>query len=208
MECPYSSSKGYSTLSTQQEFIKSAENPKDIDLSLNANMDQTRSLNFWQLYSIWGQEPILDIVEAFYKSIYSVSEENGDEIDDIELKQVFVNLDTMRHHINVQAAYWIDAMGGGRYYHGGDFRLTFHHKNRAGPRVMTADGAKRWMSHFQQDHRILPCLISFLETKMKSYAELHNFEFDPTDFELDKFKLEDTGSQVGSTDGRLLQFIT
>mmetsp|Transcript_13567 Transcript_13567/g.32770 ORF Transcript_13567/g.32770 Transcript_13567/m.32770 type:complete len:203 (-) Transcript_13567:262-870(-) len=200
MACPYSSRKGYSTLPTQQEYLNSVKNPDEIDLSLNANMDQTKPLYFWQLYSIWGQGPILDICEAFYKSLYSVSEENGDDIGDVELKQVFQMLDTMRHHINVQSAYWIDSMGGGRAYHGGLFRLTYHHKNRAGPKVMTADGAKRWMrhmqkaihqnhKHFQQDHRILPCLVSFLETKMKSYAELHDFEFDASDFELDKFKL-------------------
>lgn len=207
MVCPYSSRKGYSTLSTQQEYLNSVDNPSDIDLSLNANMDQTGSLYFWQLYSIWGQQPIMDIVESFYKSIYSVSEENGDEIGDIELKQVFANLDTMRHHINVQVAYWVDAMGGGRYYHGGDFRLTYHHKSRAGPKVMSADGAKRWMrhmrgairqnhKHFQQDRRILPCLVSFLETKMKSYAKVHNFEFDPSDFVLDTFKLPQWDEEI------------
>ncbi|KAL3936659.1 MAG: hypothetical protein SGBAC_008071 [Bacillariaceae sp.] len=200
MACPYSCRKGYTTISTQQEFLNAVDNPSEIDLSLSADMDQTKPLYFWQLYSIWGQEPILDICEAFYKSIYSVSEEKGDDIGDLELKQVFDKLDTMQHHINVQAAYWIDAMGGGKLYHGGDFRLTFHHKNRAGPRVMTADGAQRWMrhmraairqnrKHFQQDHRLLPCVVSFLETKMKSYARVHYFDFDASDFELDRFKL-------------------
>ncbi|CAJ1932191.1 unnamed protein product [Cylindrotheca closterium] len=199
MACPYSSRKGYSTLDTQHEYLKLVDNPSEIDLSLDANMDQTTSLYFWQLYSIWGKDPILDICEAFYKSIYSVSEEKGDEIGDVELKQAFERLDTMRHHINVQAAYWIDAMGGGRAYHGGLFRLRYHHTGRAGPKVMTADNARRWMrhmhgaicqnhKHFEQDHRILPCVISFLETKMKSYADLHEFEFDASDFDLEKFQ--------------------
>ena len=199
MTCPFASRKGYSTLETQQEYLKSVKNPDEVNLGLNANLDQTTPLYFWQLFSIWGQQPIVDICEAFYKSIYAVSEENGDEAGDVELKETFKRLDTMRHHINVQAAYWIDSMGGGKYYQGGLYRLSFHHKNRAGPKAMTSDGAGRWMrhmqraiqqnqKHFKQDHRILPCLVTFLETKMKAYADFHGFEFDATDFELEKFK--------------------
>ena len=43
-------------------------------------------------------------------------------------------------------AFWADSFGGGRQYHGSDFRVTFHHTHNAKD-VMTAAGARRWMQH-------------------------------------------------------------
>jgi len=56
----------------------------------------------------------------------------------------FTRLASMDHHIATQAAYWIDAMGGGRVYHEGNYRLEFHHGHNV-REVMNAAGAKRWM---------------------------------------------------------------
>lgn len=60
---------------------------------------------------------------------------------------------------------------------------------------MNAKGAKQWMHYmkkslkknaqqFENDPRILPCLLEFLKTKMQSYAAQHGWEFDASDFEL------------------------
>jgi truncated hemoglobin YjbI len=172
----------------------------DIDESLNADLDTSKPLYFWQIYSLWGQDPFLDIITDFYDSVYNVSERK-----DLEFRKVFELAASKHHHINAQAAYWIDSMGGGRFYHGGTHRLTFHHHHNA-KKVMNADGAKRWMSHmklaikhnhhhFQQDPRILTCLIDFLETQMMFYADTHEWEFDASDFQVEHFlhTNDDTG---------------
>lgn len=36
-------------------------------------------------------------------------------------KEAFTQISGVEHHINTQAAFWIDAFGGGRQYHGGAF---------------------------------------------------------------------------------------
>lgn len=52
----------------------------------------------------------------------------------------FLNLKSdVDHHIETQTAFWIDSFGGGRAYHGGDYRLNFHHEHNAG-QVMNAEG--------------------------------------------------------------------
>ena len=61
-------------------------------------------------------------------------------------RDAFTSISGIEHHIATQAAYWIDAFGGGREYHGGDGRINFHHHHNAAS-VMTAAGARRWMHH-------------------------------------------------------------
>jgi truncated hemoglobin YjbI len=200
--CPFATCKGYSTTQTRQEYLRA--HPEligdDIDESLNADLDTSKPLYFWQIYSLWGQDPFLDIITDFYDSVYNVSERK-----DLEFRKVFELAASKHHHINAQAAYWIDSMGGGKFYPGGAHRLNVHHHHNA-EEVMNADGAKRWMSHmklaikhnhhhFQQDPRILTCLIDFLETQMMFYADTHEWEFDASDFQVEHFlhTNDDTG---------------
>ena len=91
----------------------------------------------------------------------------------------------------------MDAFGGGACYHGGDFRLNFHHANNAG-QVMNEAGANRWMYHMSKvilhkgyverlavvDPRALPCLVDFLELKMQLYAREYGWTFDASPFRL------------------------
>jgi hypothetical protein len=206
--CPFSTRKGFSTAATRQEYLKvHPECMDNVDESLDADLDTSKPLYFWQIYSIWGKHPIVDICTDFYGSIYAVEDDAKDR-KEIEFKNVFQKLAPKRHHINAQVAFWADAMGGGRLYHGGSHRLLYHHSNNAGERVMNADGAKLWMHHmkvaiknnhfhFQKDPRILPCLIDFLETKMMFYADFHDWDFDKGDFSFQDF-LPDRQQDVSS----------
>ena len=64
--------------------------------------------------------------------------------------------------------FWIDTMGGGKKYHGADFRLNFHHANNAA-QVMNARGASRWMHHMREtilatDFRCRPSHVAAMLT--------------------------------------------
>lgn len=195
--CPFAGRKGYSTTQTRKEYLHFHPELMDANESLDADMDTSKPLYFWQVHSIWGQKPFLDICTDFYNSVY----DNISEVEDIEFKQVFERAASKSHHIRAQAAFWIDSMGGGRLYMGGNDRLTFHHYHNA-EELMNADGAKRWVRHmkgaiqknhhhFQEDPRLLPCIVDFLETKMMAYADTHDWEFDKTDFQVVDFLPED-----------------
>ena len=163
-------------------------NETEVPTSLEASMDITKPLYYWQLFSILGRDPIVDIMTRFYVSIF--------EDDDKEyawFSQTFRDIASLDYHINAQAAYWIDSMGGGKLYPGGSRRINFHHSSSESLPVMTAPGAKRWMYFMRNsirnqdfseynDPRIVPCLVDFLKVKMIAYAAHHNFEFDESDF--------------------------
>lgn len=159
------------------------EEASRIAKSLVADTDTTNPLYFWQLYSLIGHQPIIDIVSDFYTRVY----------DDTEtwFRDAFARISGKDHHIATQSAYWIDAFGGGPMYHGGHYRLTFHHTHNAA-QAMTAKGAKRWMYHMRGalqaydfsklDPRVLPCIVEFLRTKIQTYATEHNWILDEHDF--------------------------
>lgn len=182
-------------METRQDYLKFHPDVEDAATeSIEADMDTSKPLYFWQIYSIWGKDPITDICTAFYDSIYAID----DNSEDASLKQEFERLEPKKHHIKAQISFWVDSMGGGKEYPGGTDRLIYHHEFKA-ERVMNAKGAKHWIRHmkiaiqqsydphFQKDPRILASVIAFLETKMKSYAEMHSWEFDPNDFILKDF---------------------
>lgn len=183
---------GYTTTSGRLEYlqlrgISSHSEHKKISESLTADPNLDAPLYYWQLYSILGTERIFDLVTTFYESVYGDYEEAW-------FRTAFARLSDKDHHIQTQAAYWIDAMGGGKYYHGGDYRLNFHHTHNAGD-VMSARGAKRWMHHMKLaivkhsnelcklDRRIVPCLLDFLKVKMLKYSREHGWDFDGSDFD-------------------------
>ena len=193
-KCPFDTSCGYSTLQSRREYIKihhleQLEEQNQISHSLVADTDLSQPLYFWQLHSLLGRKPVISIVTNFYNRVY----EDKDE-DYTWFKEAFTDLASKEHHIAAQAAFWIDSFGGGRIYHGGTYRLNFHHEANAED-VMHAKGAERWMYHMRRalkdyeselnavDERVFPCIVDFLKTKMMSYAKNHRWKFDDRDFD-------------------------
>ena len=188
--CPFRESQGYSTKDGRLQYLVehgiSDSNAKTISSSVEADMDRSKPLYFWQLYSLIGHEPIIEIVKDFYKRVYADDEESW-------FRNAFSRIGGVEYHVQAQAMYWIDAFGGGKVYHGGSYRLSFHHHHNASE-VMNAIGARRWMHHMRgalesqkfEDPRVLPCIVDFLSTKMKTYAKEHEWEYDESDFDFAK----------------------
>jgi len=179
---------GYTTSAVHQEYCQHNPEVTPIDTSneynLTAGDDPQDTLHFWQLYSILGEEPIVEIVTDFYSRVFADDQEPW-------FRDAFIKVAPLEHHIATQVAYWLDAMGGGRRYHGGEYRLKFHHSHNAAE-VMTAAGAARWMYHMRgalenikfEDPRVKPCIVDFLHTKMAGYAKDFGWKFDEGDMVL------------------------
>jgi truncated hemoglobin YjbI len=177
---------GYMTEKIQRDYITSAMTkgilPQDAHrmadvLSLTAPRDTSKPIQFWQLYSVLGQDPIVEIVLRFYRKVF--------EQDDW-FTSVFQRVGGINHHINTQASMWIDVMGGGPYYHGAEFRLNFHHTHNA-MALMNDKGAGLWSklmlntldasSHLMTDDpRVRTSINTFLSFFMGKYAEDFQFE--------------------------------
>lgn len=206
-KCPFETSSGYTTEEGRLQYLLeqgvTKEKAETISKSLNADMDPSKPLYFWQLYSLIGHEPILEIVQDFYERVYGDDEEPW-------FRDAFSDISGIHHHVQTQALYWIDAFGGGKLYHGGSYRLNFHHHGNAS-QVMNAKGAKRWMYHMRsalesltfEDPRIMPCIVDFLRVKMKTYAKEHHWEFDESDFDFAK-ELSSNGESSRDNEERLV----
>ena len=127
----YPTRHGYMSERIQEAYIKSAVAkgllPPEAHrmpevVSLTAPSDLSKPIQFWQLYSILGQDPIVGIVSRFYERGLA---------DEPWFLSVFEQVGGLKHHIVTQASMWIDVMGGGPYYHGGEYRLSFHHTHNA-----------------------------------------------------------------------------
>ncbi len=177
---------GYMTEKIQRDYIQAAvakqllpteaHRMADI-LSLTASSDVSKPIQFWQLYSVLGQDPILEIVQSFYQRVF--------EQDDW-FRSVFERVGGINHHINTQASMWIDVMGGGPYYHGAEFRLNFHHTHNA-MQLMNDKGAELWSQlmlealdaspHLKAaDPRVRTSINTFLSFFMGKYADAFSFE--------------------------------
>ena len=172
---------GYMTEKIQRDYIQAAMAkellPTDAHrmadiLSLTAPSDVSKPIQFWQLYSALGQDPIVGIVQSFYQRVF--------EQDDW-FRSVFERVGGINHHINTQASMWIDVMGGGPYYHGAEYRLNFHHTHNA-MQLMNEKGADLWSklmletldasSHLMADDaRIRRSINTFLSFFMSKYAD-------------------------------------
>jgi hypothetical protein len=64
--------------------------------------------------------------------------------DEDWFRSVFERVGGLGHHVNTQSTMWVDVMGVGAGYHGGEFRLNFHHNHNA-MQLMNDKGAKRWV---------------------------------------------------------------
>lgn len=135
---------GYLTETIRQQYISKAvdagllpENAHRMRhiVSLSPSNDSSHPIQFWQLYSVLGQDRIVNIVRHFYQLVFD---------DEDWFKSVFARVGGVGHHINTQSGLWIDVMGGGMAYHGGEYRLSFHHTHNA-MQLMNDKGAQRWV---------------------------------------------------------------
>ena len=177
---------GYMSERIQQAYIKAAVEkgllPRDAHrmagvVSLTAPGDSATPIQFWQLFSVLGQDAIVGIVARFYERVFA---------DEPWFTSVFERVGGLHHHIATQASMWIDVMGGGPYYHGAEFRLSFHHTHNA-MALMNDKGAERWVSLMREtldtsadllteDPRVRVSLNTFLAFFMTKYADEFAFE--------------------------------
>eukprot|EP00759_Apiculatamorpha_spiralis_P046070 PhF_6_TR42695/c0_g1_i2/m.64432 len=152
-------------------------------MSLQASYDPGQPLYFWQLFSLLGQARIEKLVRSFYTKVFN-------DTENAWFREPFSNVGGLQHHTDTQSAMWIDTMGGGSYYHGGDFRLQFHHQHNA-LSIMTLEGATRWLYHMritlnecvlfsledcQKENIIFPEVRDYFEFKCKqSLKDFINF---------------------------------
>ena len=57
------------------------------------------------------------------------------------------------------------------------------------------DKDKKKKNIFQKDPRIMPCIVDFLECKMRTYAMDHHWKFDETDFAPLREAFQDPGKE-------------
>ena len=154
--------------------------------SLIASNDPKDPIFFWQLYSILGEEPIHILIKKFYENIFN-------DNDAPWFRDEFIDTGSIDFHVIGQKKFWLDVMGGGEHYIGGEKRL--HIKHKLVENIMTKEGADRWMYnmektlnqlnlYFIQDKRVLPCIDNFLRYFMEKYS----IEFDFNLYEIIKNK--------------------
>ncbi len=145
--------------------------------SLVASNDKTEPLYFWQLYSILGEDIIEKLIRLFYTNVFEDKKNSW-------FSDEFIEIGPIEYHVRGQKKFWLDIMGGGECYSGGEKKLNFHHnlvKN-----IMTTKGANIWMYHmdsalnkmdFSNDKRIRKCIDIFLNHFMTKYAVEFDFNF-------------------------------
>jgi truncated hemoglobin YjbI len=176
---------GYLTEKIRQQYIQTAitnrqlpENAHRMPLiiSLIASNDTKQPIQFWQLYSVLGPIRVQNFVRKFYQHVFA---------DEHWFSSVFARIGGIEHHVNTQSAMWIDVMGGGLAYHGGEFRLSFHHTHNA-IQLMNDKGAEQWVKHMvdtlndpsidlTNDSRVRSAVNTFLGHFMGKYAAEFKF---------------------------------
>jgi len=177
----YSTANGYMTEVIRRKYIQSAIELKLLPsmahrlahvVSLDASESEDKPIQFWQLYSVLGEQRIIAIVTRFYDKVFA---------NEPWFTSVFERVASKSRHVSTQSAMWIDVMGGGHQYHGGEFRLNFHHTHNA-MELMNARGAERWVSlmrstldepdlDLSSDPRVRRALNTFLSFFMQKYAK-------------------------------------
>ena len=190
------------TESIQQKYIAASIKDKTLPdnahrmpdiVALNASKDQSKPIQFWQLYSVLGQKRIVRIVQNFYHRVYR---------DEPWFSSIFARIGDTSHHVRTQSAMWLDVMGGGFKYHGAEFRLNFHHQHNA-IELMNKKGAERWIrlmvqtlddtaDYMTDDPRVRISLNTFLAYFMKKYTADFGFQ---------------TNTMFGRTNSKIMQKI-
>ena len=153
--------------------------------SLIASNDPTKPLYFWQLYSILGEKYIEDLIRLFYTRLFNDTKNKW-------FTDEFIEIGSIEYHVRGQKKFWLDIMGGGEYYTGGEKKLHNYHK--LVKNIMTNEGACVWLKHmndaldemiYNNDVRVRKCIDVFLNYFMTKYA----IEFDFNFFSIMKTKL-------------------
>ena len=146
-------------------------------ISLIASNDKTMPLYFWQLYSILGENNIEDLIRQFYTNIFNDKKNKW-------FSDEFIEIGSIEYHVKGQKKFWLDIMGGGEYYTGGEKKLHNYHK--LVKNIMTHKGANVWMYHmnksldkmeYNKDNRVRKCIDVFLNHFMIKYAIEFDFNF-------------------------------
>ena len=181
-------SSGYMTETVQRAYISKAIEinvlPKEAHrmpeiISLVASNDSQKPIQFWQLFSVLGQNNIVRIVQRFYDRVYK---------DEPWFTSVFARIGDATHHMRTQASMWLDVMGGGLFYHGAEFRLNFHHQHNAFE-IMNEKGAEPWLKlmietlneseqYMTNDSRVRTSVNTFLTHFMEKYMLDFDFQID------------------------------
>ena len=99
----YPTENGYLTEKIKLQYISSAVICNNLPLnahrvanivSLSAPKDIEKPIQFWQLYSVLGQDTIVNIIENFYGRVYE---------NETWFPSVFAKVGDVGHHINTQA---------------------------------------------------------------------------------------------------------
>ena len=178
----YQAENGYLTQTARKSYIKRAVEarllpPHARRMEQITSHDPQMPIQFWQLFSVLGPEPIVGIVANFYQRVFD---------DEPWFTSVFARVGNLNHHISTQASMWLDVMGGGTYYHGAEFRLNFHHTHNAHS-LMNEKGARRWVTLMVDalqaseplmgvDPRVRTSLNTFLAHFFAKYAQDFQFE--------------------------------
>lgn len=209
-EAKHATGLGYGTDKWRNEFlsgeIAAGRISKDAHrmphvLALTPSSDPAQRLFFWQLYAVLGEDNIQQVVTSFYRRVFHES--------DAWFRDAFARISGLRHHITTQMAMWCDAFGGGHHYHGGEYRLNFHHEHNA-KQVMTRAGAEHWVRHMRDtladpavqplltnDPRVKDAIVDFLEFFIGKYAR--QFRFDAEGLRFGRGSGAATGARVLST---------
>jgi len=166
----------YITFAIEADLLPSVAHRLPHVASLNASNNLDKPIQFWQLYSVLGEQRIIRIVSRFYDRVFA---------DEPWFLSVFQKVGSKARHVSTQSSMWMDVMGGGHQYHGAEFRLNFHHTHNA-MELMNARGAIRWVSLMKatldepsldltSDPRVRPALNTFLSFFMDKYAD--DFDF-------------------------------
>lgn len=145
--------------------------------SLVASNDITKPLYFWQLYSILGDIYIENLIRLFYTKLLNDKKNKW-------FSDEFIEIGSIEYHVNGQKKFWLDIMGCGEYYTGGEKKLYNYHK--LVKNIMTSEGSKVWMYHmksaldeleYDKDKRVRKCIDVFLNHFMIKYAIEFDFNF-------------------------------
>ena len=172
---------GNLTEKIMKEFILNYYHKEVLDnkeiTSLIATNDITKPLYFWQLYSILGEVYIEDLIRLFYTKLFKDNKNKW-------FSDEFIEIGSIEYHVKGQKKFWLDIMGGGECYTGGEKKLNYYHK--LVKNIMTTKGANIWMYHmdnalnkmdFSNDKRIRKCIDVFLNHFMIKYAVEFDFNF-------------------------------
>jgi truncated hemoglobin YjbI len=169
---------GIMTDAVRSDFLGAGPHVEQI-MSLVASSDIRQKLYIWQLFSILGKDRITELVRMFYERVFRDKETPW-------FRDVFLQFGSIEYHVRTQSSMWLDVMGGGRRYVGGEKRLRQHHAKSSS--ILTSEGAHRWMHHMNEtlhsssldvteDPRVIPCIKEFLHYYMKKYAREFDFVY-------------------------------